>query len=81
VRRNGHREAWDKKYVEVEDEDLFELILAANFLGMKDLLDLTCNKVSHYFPDFSFAEICCLGGTCILGIIFAWYSFVESPGA
>jgi hypothetical protein len=40
-----HREAWDKKYVEVEDEVLFHLILAANFLDIKDLLDLTCKTV------------------------------------
>ena len=39
------REAWDKKYVEVEDEVLFHLILAANFLDIKDLLDLTCKTV------------------------------------
>ena len=81
MRRNGHREAWDKKYVEVEDEVLFHLILAANFLDIKDLLDLTCKTVSLYFPDFSFTEIRCLGGTCILGIICVWHSFVESPGA
>ena len=81
MRRNGHREAWDKKYVEVEDEVLFHLILAANFLDIKDLLDLTCKTVSLYFPDFSFAETRCLGGTSIVGIIFAWHSFVESPGA
>ena len=42
------REAWDKKYVEVEDEVLFHLILAANFLDIKDLLDLTCKTVAEY---------------------------------
>ena len=41
----GCRESWDKKYVEVEDEVLFHLILAANFLDIKDLLDLTCKTV------------------------------------
>ena len=42
------RDAWDKKYVEVEDEVLFHLILAANFLDIKDLLDLTCKTVAEY---------------------------------
>ena len=48
------REAWDKKYVEVEDEVLFHLILAANFLDIKDLLDLTCKTVrAASLPPFS----------------------------
>mmetsp|Transcript_36346 Transcript_36346/g.81936 ORF Transcript_36346/g.81936 Transcript_36346/m.81936 type:complete len:169 (-) Transcript_36346:166-672(-) len=42
------KDAWDKKYVEVEDEVLFHLILAANFLDIKDLLDLTCKTVAEY---------------------------------
>jgi len=41
-------ESWDNKYVNVEDEVLFNLILAANFLDIKDLLDLTCKTVAEY---------------------------------
>ena len=37
---------WDAKFVEVEQEMLFELILAANFMDIKSLLDLTCAKVA-----------------------------------
>lgn len=37
---------WDCSYVNVEQELLFELILAANFLDIRDLLDLTCAKVA-----------------------------------
>jgi S-phase kinase-associated protein 1 len=37
---------WDAKYVEVEMEFLFELILAANYMDIKSLLDLTCAKVA-----------------------------------
>lgn len=38
---------WDAKYIEIENlEDLFELILAANFLDIKSLLDLSCAKVA-----------------------------------
>ena len=42
------KDTWDKKYVEVEDEVLFNLILAANFLDIKDLLDMTCKTVAEY---------------------------------
>ena len=41
----GVRE-WDVEYVDVEQEILFELILAANYLDIKALLDLTCAKVA-----------------------------------
>ena len=37
---------WDAKYVEVEMEFLFELILAANYMDIKSLLVLTCAKVA-----------------------------------
>jgi S-phase kinase-associated protein 1 len=37
---------WDVEYVDVEQEILFELILAANYLDIKALLDLTCAKVA-----------------------------------
>merc|ERR1719472_477792 len=37
---------WDVEYVEIEQEILFELILAANYLDIKPLLDLTCAKVA-----------------------------------
>ena len=37
---------WDVTYVNVEQETLFELILAANYMDIKDLLDLTCAKVA-----------------------------------
>jgi S-phase kinase-associated protein 1 len=37
---------WDATFVEVEQEMLFELILAANYLDIKSLLDLTCAKVA-----------------------------------
>mmetsp|Transcript_6452 Transcript_6452/g.9686 ORF Transcript_6452/g.9686 Transcript_6452/m.9686 type:complete len:172 (+) Transcript_6452:20-535(+) len=37
---------WDAKFVELDQELLFELILAANYMDIKSLLDLTCAKVA-----------------------------------
>ena len=39
-------DAWDASFVEVKQEILFELILAANYMDIKPLLDLTCAKVA-----------------------------------
>jgi len=37
---------WDADFVDVDQEMLFELILAANYMDIKPLLDLTCAKVA-----------------------------------
>jgi len=37
---------WDSDFVDVEQELLFELILASNYMDIKPLLDLTCAKVA-----------------------------------
>mmetsp|Transcript_18729 Transcript_18729/g.39653 ORF Transcript_18729/g.39653 Transcript_18729/m.39653 type:complete len:157 (-) Transcript_18729:497-967(-) len=37
---------WDEQFVVMDDYVLFNLILAANYLDIKGLLDLTCKKVA-----------------------------------
>jgi len=37
---------WDAAFVNIEEELLFEIILAANYMDIKPLLDLTCAKVA-----------------------------------
>lgn len=37
---------WDEDFLKVDDEELFALILAANYLELKPLLDLTCKSVA-----------------------------------
>ncbi|MED6121326.1 SCF ubiquitin ligase complex protein SKP1b [Stylosanthes scabra] len=37
---------WDAEFVKVDQATLFDLILAANYLNIKSLLDLTCQSVA-----------------------------------
>ncbi|KMZ70333.1 SKP1-like protein 11 [Zostera marina] len=37
---------WDSDFVKVDQSTLFDLILAANYLNIKGLLDLTCQTVA-----------------------------------
>ncbi|AES87702.1 putative S-phase kinase-associated protein [Medicago truncatula] len=37
---------WDTEFVKVDQDTLFDLILAANYLNIKSLLDLTCKTVA-----------------------------------
>ena len=43
---DDEKNVWDKEFVKVDDEMLFNLILAANYLDIKALLDLTCKTVA-----------------------------------
>ncbi|XP_058734531.1 SKP1-like protein 1A [Vicia villosa] len=49
--------AWDAEFVKVDQVTLFELILAANYLDIKSLLDLTCQATADMMVDKSIAEI------------------------
>merc|ERR1711924_172718 len=46
--KEEEKNAWDAEFVKVDDDTLFSLILAANYLDIKTLLDLTCKTVADY---------------------------------
>ncbi|CEP00175.1 Skp1 family, tetramerization domain containing protein [Plasmodiophora brassicae] len=48
---------WDAEYVDIPQDVLFELILAANYMDIKPLLDLTCAKVASMLKGKSPEEI------------------------
>jgi S-phase kinase-associated protein 1 len=48
---------WDAGFIELEQEMLFELILAAHYLDIRSLLDLSCAKVASMIKGRSVEEI------------------------
>ncbi|KAI3939469.1 hypothetical protein MKW98_022337, partial [Papaver atlanticum] len=42
---------WDAEFVKVDQPILFDLILAANFMNIKNLLDLTCQTVADMIKE------------------------------
>ncbi|OVA00951.1 SKP1 component [Macleaya cordata] len=58
--RNDNEEdlkRWDKEFVNVDQATLFEFILAANYLDIKNLLDLTCQTVADIIKNKQPEEI------------------------
>ncbi|KAJ3061522.1 hypothetical protein HDU98_002573 [Podochytrium sp. JEL0797] len=47
----------DKEYMNVEQGTMFEIILAANYLDMKNLLDLGCKTVANMIKGKSVEEV------------------------
>ena len=50
-------EAWYADFVNLEQETLFELVMAANYLDIKALLELSCAKVASLIKNKSVQEI------------------------
>ena len=48
---------WYSEFVNLDQEILFELILAANYLDIKSLLELSCAKVASSIKSRSIPEI------------------------
>ncbi|KAG0166932.1 suppressor of kinetochore protein mutant [Apophysomyces sp. BC1034] len=56
-RRSTDIDEWDQKYMEVDQETLFDIILAANYLDIKPLLDVGCKTVANMIKGKSAEEI------------------------
>ncbi|MCL7034553.1 hypothetical protein MKW94_008654 [Papaver nudicaule] len=49
---------WQKEYIKGMDRNtLFDVILAANYLSIKDLLDITCQAVADYIKDMKVEDV------------------------
>jgi S-phase kinase-associated protein 1 len=48
---------WDQKYLNLEQDMLFEIILAANYLDIKPLLDVACKTIADMIKGKSPEEI------------------------
>ncbi|CZR59091.1 probable SKP1-kinetochore protein complex CBF3, subunit D [Phialocephala subalpina] len=48
---------WDQKFMQVDQEMLFEIILASNYLDIKPLLDVGCKTVANMIKGKSPEEI------------------------
>ena len=48
---------WDVEFLKVDQGTLFELIMAANYLNIKRLLDMCCKSVANMIKGKSAAEI------------------------
>jgi hypothetical protein len=49
---------WDAKFIQVDQEMLFEIILAANYLDIKPLLCVSFPPVLFFFLPLFFATLC-----------------------
>lgn len=56
-RKTTDIEEWDQKFMQVDQEMLFEIILAANYLDIKALLDVGCKTVANMIKGKSPEEI------------------------
>ena len=46
---------WDTKFMDVDEQMRFDLIMAANYLDIKPLLDIGCKTIANWIKD----KVCC----------------------
>jgi S-phase kinase-associated protein 1 len=55
--RNLEIDEWDQKFMDIDQEMLFDMILAANYLDIKPLLDIGCKIVANMIKGKNVEEI------------------------
>lgn len=48
---------WDKEFMDLDQSVIFDIILAANYLDMKELLNLGCKTIANFIKGKSADEI------------------------
>lgn len=56
-RKSDNIDPWDRDFLKVDQGTLFELVLAANYLDIKDLLSTACKTVANLIQGKTAAEI------------------------
>jgi len=56
-KRTDDIDEWDKNFITVDQEMLFEIILAANYLDIKPLLDVGCKTIANMIKGKTPVEI------------------------
>lgn len=56
-RRSDDISTWDKDYLDVDQQMLYEIILASNYLDIKPLLDTCCKTVANMIKGKTAEEI------------------------
>ncbi|KAJ1836740.1 hypothetical protein LPJ63_000060 [Coemansia sp. RSA 2711] len=56
-RRSDDIAPWDEQYMKVDQEMLFEILLASNYMDIKPLLDLGCKTVANMIRGKTAEEI------------------------
>ncbi|PWA71312.1 SKP1-like protein 1B [Artemisia annua] len=51
-----HLKSFDAEFVKVDETTLFKLVLAANYLNIEGLLELTCQTVADMMNDYTCEE-------------------------
>ncbi|KAJ1999869.1 E3 ubiquitin ligase complex SCF subunit scon-3 [Coemansia thaxteri] len=56
-KRSDDIEPWDENFIKVDQELLFEILLASNYMDIKPLLELGCKTVANMIRNKSAEEI------------------------
>ncbi|KAJ2612816.1 E3 ubiquitin ligase complex SCF subunit scon-3 [Coemansia sp. RSA 1365] len=56
-KRSDDISPWDEQYMKIDQEMLFEILLASNYMDIKPLLDLGCKTVANMIRGKSAEEI------------------------